>query len=162
MALTAISQVNVTGSGLLYTVPGQGLFRCELVSFSLVTDGTAGVHGAQLEYRAQNGATLSLQQDLNDVSASSTVHYTFGIGLVASTCTIVSGNAIEHPLPDCDLRPGDTIRVRAVDANGATIAGDSFQSISIYGEQVIPDTDTGGGSAVVVPLFAYGPATATV
>ena len=78
-----------------------------------------------------------------------TVYYTYGIGLRPFNCTITTGMRVEHDLPDTELWPGTTVTISAINAAGATIAGDTITNVTLYGQLI---TDSTSGSATV-PLL---------
>jgi hypothetical protein len=133
----AFSGANVAGSGVAYIVPRAYVLRLELLTFTLTTDATAGIHKARvLLTDAALGATTARLRDLNEGGASQTLRYTFGIGLNGSACVTATGWEMTDALPDTVLAPQTTITLTAVTDAGATIAGDVFSSVVLYGDLV--------------------------
>ena len=130
----AYTGFNATGSGVVFTTPLEGLFRLELIHFTLTTDGTAGVHAPMVTLTDPGTAKPSAELwDWNEAGPSMTVYYTYGIGLRPFNCTITTGMRVEHDLPDTELWPGTTVTISAINAAGATIAGDTITNVTLYG-----------------------------
>jgi hypothetical protein len=134
-----------TGSVVVYTTPRDHLFRLEMLTFTLTTDGTAGVHSATVTFfdNALSAITARLW-DWNEGGPSMTLFYTYGIGLKPFNCTVTSGMIIQDALPDTVLAPSTQITVTAVNAAGVTIAGDTISAVVLYGplDDVVDNTGT--------------------
>lgn len=142
----AFSGQAVTGSGVVYTVPRAYVLRLELLTFTMVTDATAGVHKARVLFTdAQLGATTARLRDLNEGGPSQTLRYTFGIGLSGSACVAVTGWEMTDALPDTVLAPQTAITVSAVNDAGTTIAGDAFSGVVLFGDLVTTAETDGDG-----------------
>jgi hypothetical protein len=154
----AFSGAGVTGSGVAYTVPRAYVLRLELLTFTLTTDATAGIHKARvLLTDAALGATTARLRDLNEGGASQTLRYTFGIGLNGSACVTATGWEMTDALPDTVLAPQTTITLTAVTDAGATIAGDVFSSVVLYGDLVtVIEGDGESPVPALVPGFLPG------
>jgi len=130
----AFAGAPVTGTGTVYTVPRDHRLRLELLSFTLTTDNTAGVHSALVRfYDASLAAYTARLWDWNEGGGNMTLYYTFGIGLRPFNCTVTTGMAIPCHLPDTVLAPDTQIQVSAVNTALATIAGDTITAIALYG-----------------------------
>lgn len=125
-----------SGSYVAYTVPRDQLLRLELVTFTLTTDATAGIHKARVTLGDAVLGPAARLRDLNEGGPSQTLNYTYGIGLAASACVAVSGWDMTDALPDTVLAPQTTVTLTAVDDAGTTIAGDAFAGVVLYGELV--------------------------
>jgi hypothetical protein len=134
-----------TGSVVVYTTPRDHLFRLEMLTFTLTTDGTAGVHSATVTFfdNALSAITARLW-DWNEGGPSMTLFYTYGIGLKPFNCTVTTGMMIQDALPDTVLAPSTQITVTAVNAAGVTIAGDTISAVVLYGplDDVVDNTGT--------------------
>jgi len=123
-----------SGSVLVYSVPRDHSLRLELLTFTLTTDGTAGVHSALVTFTDTTlGAVTARLWDWNEGGPSSTLQYTYGIGLKPFNCTVTTGMMIQDALPDTILAPDTQITVSAVNTAGATIAGDTITSVVLFG-----------------------------
>lgn len=122
------------GSVLVYTVPRDHSIRLELLTFTLTTDGTAGVHSAAVYiYDTSLGAFTARIWDWNEGGASMTLYYTYGIGLRPFNCTVTTGMMIPNNLPDTILNPDTQVTVAAVNTAGVTIPGDTITAVTLYG-----------------------------
>jgi len=123
-----------SGSVLVYSVPRDHSLRLELLTFTLTTDGTAGVHSAKVSFRDTTlGAITATLWDWNEGGPTMTLIYTYGIGLKPFNCTVTTGMMIQDALPDTVLAPDTQITVTAVNTSGVTIAGDAISSVVLYG-----------------------------
>jgi hypothetical protein len=132
-----------SGSVLVYLTPRDHMLRLELLTFTLTTDGTAGVHAPVviLTDSSINQVTARIW-DWNEAGPSMTLYYTFGIGLRPFNCTVTTGMMIPNNLPDTILAPETQITVASVNAAGATITGDAISAVTLYGELIDSTTDT--------------------
>jgi hypothetical protein len=131
----AFSGASGSGSVVVYTVPRDQTLRLALLTFTLTTDATAGVHSALVTlYDAQLSAITARIWDWNEGGASMTLYYTYGIGLRPFNCTVTTGMMIPNNLPETDLAPQTRITVSAVNDAGATIAGDAISAVALYGD----------------------------
>jgi hypothetical protein len=151
----AFRGASVTGSGIAYTVPRAYVLRLELLTFTLTTDATAGVHKARvLLTDTALAATTARLRDLNEGGPSMTLNYTYGIGLAASACSAVSGWDMTDALPDTVLAPQTTITLTALTDAGATIAGDVFSAVVLYGDLLtVTGDDPETTAGVLLPGF---------
>jgi hypothetical protein len=156
----AFRGASVTGSGIAYTVPRAYILRLELLTFTLTTDATAGVHKARVVFTDTSLAAVTARlRDLNEGGASQTLNYTYGIGLAASACVAVSGWDMTDALPDTVLAPQTTITLTAVTDAGATIAGDVFSGVVLYGDLITETGDDGSEpTGTLIPGFLPGEA----
>jgi hypothetical protein len=136
-----------TGSVVVYTTPRDHLFRLEMLTFTLTTDATAGVHSAVVTFfdNALSAITARLW-DWNEGGPTMTLFYTYGIGLKPFNCTVTTGMMIQDALPDTILAPSTQITVTAVNSAGVTIAGDTISAVVLYGP--LDDAVDTGSSAV--------------
>jgi hypothetical protein len=126
-----------SGSITAYTVPAGYLLRLELLRFTLTTGAAAGVHKARVTIRdVRSGYVTATLRDLNEGGPSMTLTYTYGIGLAGSACAAVDGWEMTDALPDTVLAPQTTVTLAAVTDAGATIAGDTFSNVVLYGDLV--------------------------
>jgi hypothetical protein len=135
-----------SGSVVVYTTPRDHLFRLEMLTFTLTTDGTAGVHSAVVTFfdNALSAITARLW-DWNEGGPTMTLFYTYGIGLRPFNCTVTTGMMIQDALPDTVLAPSTQITVTAVNSAGVTIAGDAISAVVLYGP-LDDAVDSGSGS----------------
>jgi hypothetical protein len=142
-----------SGSLTVYTVPRAYALRLELLTFTLTTDATVGVHSALVAFTdgVTNLVTARIW-DWNEGGPSMTLYYTYGIGLRPFNCTVTTGMMIPNNLPDTLLAPQTAISVSAVHAAGATIAGDAIGSVALYGDLFSTVEDT-GEAVPLVPGF---------
>jgi len=143
-----ISGADVAGAGTTYTTGATELLRLETLTFTLSCDATAVTRLAEVFVLAQDGSTIFQTEDRNDVSASWTVFYTFGIGLEAFCGVAANQAVVRAELPDTWLPPGAAIRLASVDTTGAVVAGDTLTSVVLFGisQTATPTTD-------VIPLL---------
>jgi hypothetical protein len=145
-----------SGSVVVYTTPRDHLFRLEMLTFTLTTDGTAGVHSAVVTFfdNALSAITARLW-DWNEGGPSMTLFYTYGIGLKPFNCTVTTGMMIQDALPDTVLAPSTQITVTAVNSAGVTIAGDAISAVVLYGplDDVLVDS---GIATAPDPLLVPG------
>jgi hypothetical protein len=149
-----------TGSVVVYIVPRGYILRLELLTFTLTTDATAGVHKARVVFTDTALAAVTARlRDLNEGGPSMTLNYTYGIGLAASACVAVSGWDMTDALPDTVLAPQTTITVTPVNDAGTTIAGDALSGVVLYGD-LITESGADGSEAVgtLLPGFLPGDA----
>lgn len=126
-----------SGSVLAYTVPRAYVLRLEILTFTLTTDATAGIHKARVLFAdAALGASTAYLRDLNEGGPSMNLRYTYGIGLAGSACVASDGWEMTDALPDTVLAPETTITLTAVNDAGVTISGDTFGSVVLFGELV--------------------------
>lgn len=137
------------GTTTVYTTGRDLYYRLELLTFTIVTDGTAGVHTVRVRLVDPALSTIGVIPDLNEAAASGTYRYTFGIGLTASTCVITDGMAVTDALPDTVLRPETTVKVEPVDDTGAEIPGDQVGNVVLYLARV-----AGAASGGIIPAPA--------
>lgn len=124
-----------SGAFTTYTVPRDYALRLELLTFTLVTDATAGVHSASVAFT--DGVTQLVTAriwDWNEGGPSMTLYYTYGIGLRPFNCVVTTGMMIPNNLPDTILAPQTVISLAAVNDAGAAIAGDTITSVALYGD----------------------------
>lgn len=144
--------VNVTGSGTTYTAPKLAPYRLELLTFLLTCDGTAGIHKARVSFVDPNiGTTTAYLRDLNEGGPSEVLRYTFGMGLNGSACVAVSGWEITAALPLTVLEPETAIVLTAVNDAGATISGDVFSAVVLFGSLL--EATGSGEHASPMPLL---------
>ncbi len=126
-----------TGQTLVYSVPRDHSLRLELLTFTLTTDGTAGVHSALVTFTdtTLNAITARLW-DWNEGGPTSSLFYTYGIGLKPFNCTVTTGMMIQDALPDTILAPDTQIRVAGVNGSATVIAGDAVSNVVLYGSFV--------------------------
>jgi hypothetical protein len=151
----AVRGASVTGSGITYTVPRAYILRLELLTFTLTTDATAGIHKARVVFTDTALAAVTARlRDLNEGGPSMTLSYTYGIGLAASACVAVNGWEMTDALPDTVLAPQTTVTLSAVTDAGVTIAGDAFSGVVLYGDLVTASGDDDFGPVpALVPGF---------
>jgi hypothetical protein len=144
-----------TGSVVVYTVPRAYILRLELLTFTLTTDATAGIHKARVVFTDSALAAVTARlRDLNEGGPSQTLNYTYGIGLSGSACVTATGWEMTDSLPDTVLAPQTTITLTA-----ATIAGDVFSSVVLYGDLVTEVGSDGEEAAgTLLPGFLPGEA----
>lgn len=132
-----------SGSVLVYTVPDDHALRLELLTFTLTTDGTAGVHSAMVQlYDNALAAVTARLWDWNEGGGSMTLYYTYGIGLRPFNCTVTTGMMIQHDLPDTVLTPASQITVKAVNTAGTVISGDTITQVVLFGTFIDATTDS--------------------
>jgi hypothetical protein len=146
------------GSVLVYTVPRGYILRLELLTFTLTTDATAGIHKARVVLTDTALAAVTARlRDLNEGGPSMTLNYTYGIGLAASACVAVSGWDMTDALPDTVLAPQTTITVTPVNDAGSTIAGDALSGVVLYGDLISEIGGDGSEAAgTLLPGFLPG------
>ena len=133
------------GSVDVYEVPRDHSLRLDLITFTLTTDATAGVHSAMVTLTDSTvAAPIAQLWDWNEGGPTQTLVYTFGVGLKAFNCTVTTGMRIEHPLPVTILAPETLITITALNNAGVTIAGDAISGVILYGEllDVLADAQT--------------------
>lgn len=145
---SVISGARVTGSGVTYTLGTGHRLYLELLAFTLVTSAAVATRNPEVLIKAQSGETLATLQDLNDVGASWTVAYTYGVGLTAGCGIGANGGAIVNALPATWLEQGATITLTSLDSTGAQVAGDAFSNVVLYGV-----ASTAGSSLDAIPLL---------
>lgn len=142
-----------TGSVVVYTVPRAFTLRLELLTFTLVTDATAGVHSAVVVFTdATTGLVTARVWDWNEGGPSMTLYYTYGIGLRPFNCTVTTGMMIPNNLPDTELAPETTITVAAVNSAGSTHAGDAISDVALYGGLVAIAGEDASSDPAYIPL----------
>jgi len=118
-----------SGAVVTYTLaPGES-DQLETLSFTVNTDGTAGVHSVRLVITMPTVGVIARLDDLNQAGPSQENFYTYGLGLNASACTLPAGLAVTDALPQTELLAGTTIELIAIDAAGAEIAGDTLSDV---------------------------------
>lgn len=141
--------VDAAGSGTVFTLPDGTRLRLETLSFTLVTDSTAVSRNMQVSIYNQAGLVIATLADWNDVAASLTVTYTWGIGLEAFCGSVAGATAIQNVLPDTVLEGGSSVAVASVNAStGATVSGDAIGNVTLWGA-----SDSGGTLADAIPLL---------
>lgn len=126
---TPVSGEAGSGQVVAYTL-GQGeAATLETISFVVATDGTAGVHSVRLSLVLPTIGTVAQLDDLNEAGPSQTNHYTYGLGLNGSACTLPTGISVTDALPWTELQPGAEIILEAINAAGVEIAGDTFSDV---------------------------------
>jgi hypothetical protein len=142
------------GSVLAYTVPRGYVLRLELLTFTVTTDATAGIHKARVLFTDTALAAVTARlRDLNEGGPTMTLNYTYGIGLAASACTAATGWDMTDALPDTVLAPQTTVTVTALDDSGATIAGDAITGVVLYGDLVAEPAAANGVDDPLPPLL---------
>lgn len=123
-----------SGSGFVqtYETTRGRWYRLELLTFTIVSDATAGVHTVRVRLTDPALGTIALLPDLNEAGPSMTIRYTYGVGLSASACTITDGMTVEDALPDTILRPETLITIEPVDSTGAEIPGDAVGNVILF------------------------------
>lgn len=140
----------VTGTGTTYVTPRDGPLTLDLLTFTVATSSAASLHAVQVSiYDPTVAAVVAVLAPSSVAGPSQTVSYTYGVGLHASATRISTGMSVTEPLPVTMLAPQTSIILTAVDAVGATIAGDVFSAVYLYGD--IFTTDAGGSSADLLP-----------
>lgn len=129
---TPISGQGGTGEVLLHTFGQGGPVRLELVTFTIVTDATVGVHTCRLLLIDPGAGVIYRGDDLNEAPPSSTIFYTYGIGLIPSACTLTAGMAARDDLPDTKLQPGTSVELHCINGAGVTIANDQVQDVVLF------------------------------
>ena len=154
----AYTGVSATGSGVTFTTPREGLFRLELIHFTLTTDATAGVHAPMVTFTDPGTAKPSAEiWDWNEAPANATIYYSFGIGLRPFNCVLTTGMRVPVHLPDTALWPGTTVTLSSINTAGNVISGDTITNVTLYGELF---SGTAGGPAdnspepILVPVAA--------
>lgn len=123
-----------SGAVLVYTVPDDHALRLELLTFTLTTDATPGVHSAEVQlYDAALAQITARLWDWNEGGPAMTLYYTYGIGLRPFNCTVTTGMMLPVHLPDTVLTPATRITVRAVDSAGSTLSGDQISAVVLFG-----------------------------
>jgi hypothetical protein len=145
-----------TSPVVVLTTPRDGQFRLEGICFTVLCDGTAGIHKARVTITdpAAKKATYILR-DLNEGGANETLIYTYGIGLNASACVTVTGWEVTDALPNTTLYPGTTVTIGMVNDGGTNIAGDTILPVTLYGE-FFPDESTPGQTVPLLPGLLPG------
>jgi hypothetical protein len=124
-----VSGPNGSGSVTAYTAPQGRDVVIETLTFTIVADGTAGIHRARVQFVPTTGATTATMDDLNTSGPSQTTTYTYGLGLNASACTTATGWAVTDALPWTDLRGSGKIVVTAINDSGVAISGDAISNV---------------------------------
>lgn len=144
-----------SGSVTAYTVPRAYTLRLDILTFTVVTDGTAGNHHARVSFTdAKLGSVTARLRDLNDGGASQTLVYTYGVGLEGSACVTATGWEVTDALPMTVLAPLTTITIASVNDAGATISGDAISGVVLYGDL---DTDDDASTDVDRLLAGFLP-----
>lgn len=144
-----------SGSVVVYSVPRAYVLQLDLLTFTLTTDATAGVHSAVVVFTdTVTGLVTARVWDWNEGGPSMTLYYTYGVGLRPFNCTVTTGMMIPNNLPVTTLAPETTITVAAVNSAGATIAGDAISAVALYGELVLVAGDDADPLGQPVPLLA--------
>lgn len=124
---------------LVYTTPPDKDFALDSVTFDLHCSGSAAEHHAVVTYVDNSGLTAQVHKDWNVAADGAVIRYTFGIGLISSACTIVSGETVEHDLTNTVLSPNTLVEITSVDESGNLIAGDTVQNVVLYATQLGTD-----------------------
>jgi hypothetical protein len=140
----AFSGQSGLGSLVVYTVPRAYDLRLDVLTFTVTTDTTAGIHHAKVVFTdTALGAVTARLRDLNEGGPSMTLRYTYGVGLSASACVAADGWEMTDALPVTVLAPQTNISVIVVNDAGAVIAGDAISDVVLYGDLSHPDGDDG-------------------
>jgi hypothetical protein len=143
-----------SGSVLVYTVPRDHSLRLELLTFTLTTDGTAGIHSAKVSFTDTTLSAITARLwDWNEGGPSMTLYYTYGIGLKPFNCTVTTGMMMCDALPDTVLAPDTQITVSAVNSAGVTIAGDTITQVVLYGSFVDDVVTSSGDFTEPLPML---------
>ena len=127
-----------SGDTKVYTLSAGQTAVLETLTFTVTTDGTAGVHMIRLRLLSPTGNVVARLDDLNEGGPTQTNFYTYGIGLNASACTLPSGIAVTDALPWTELVPGTQIFVTPITAAGVTIAGDAISAVLLHFDRDVP------------------------
>lgn len=148
----AIRGADGSGSVLSYTVPRGFELVLELLTFTVATDATAGIHKVRVTFfdTALNQTTAVLR-DLNEGGPSQTLRYTYGIGLNSSACIASTGWEMTDALPMTAFSPNTTLTIAAITDGGVAINGDAVANVTLFG-QLISDIGTDGDGSVVALL----------
>lgn len=130
---------NGLGTTIAYTVPKGRMVTVQTLAFTVLADGTAGVHRVRVRYIDDAGSRVVALDDLNESAPGLTTHYSYGLGLNASACTTVDGLAVTDALPWTQIKDGAYIRITAIDDNGAQISGDAISAIVLQIEDLGAD-----------------------
>lgn len=146
----AIAGAGGSGAVTAYRLGGDQRLRLEAVTFVYATSSAAATRHPVVALFDQAGALITRIEDLNDVSASSTIGYTFGIGLAAFCGIVGTAGYVRAELPDTVLEAGSSVTLTSINATtAATITGDAFSSVVLYGT-----SESGAGPiGDVVPLL---------
>lgn len=154
----AFSGAAGSGSLTVYTVPRAYELRLALLTFTVVTDATAGIHKVRVAFTdAALGAVTARLRDLNEGGPSMTLRYTYGIGLAASACAAADGWEMTDALPDTVLAPQTALTIATVTDAGVVIAGDAITGVVLYGDLDAIEPETFGPTAVLDPGLLPGP-----
>jgi len=149
------------GSVDVYTVPRDHMLRLELLTFTLTTDATAGVHAPAVIFTDPAVAAVTGRiWDWNEGGPSMTLYYTFGIGLAPFDCTLTTGMLVPVALPDTILAHDTVITVESLNVAGASIAGDQISNVILYGELLDLLSDTPVSLPDLIPGLLPGEAAA--
>lgn len=140
---------NGSGSVVAYTAPSGRSVQIQTLSFTIVADGTAGIHRARVHFEDNSGRSIGPFDDLNDSASGQTTTYTYGLGLNASACTTASGWAVTDALPWTEIFDGYTVVVTAINDAGVEIAGDSISGVVLQ----VADEGAAGTDNTPMPLL---------
>jgi hypothetical protein len=148
------------GSVDVYTAPRDHELRLDLLTFTLTTDATAGVHSPLVTITdSQLGQVIARLWDWNEGGPSMTLYYTFGRGLRPFNCTLTTGMFVPVHLPDTILEPDAVITVSSVDVTGTEIPGDAITAVAVYGELISVVDDAANAGPPLLPGWLPGAAT---
>ncbi len=152
----SVTVYNKGGSGFLsaYSVPKGRSVTLETLTFTIVADGTAGIHRARVQYIDNAGNVVVTLDDLNDSAPGQTTIYTYGLFLNASACTTASGWAVTDALPGTQLNDNYTVTITAINDAGVEIAGDAISAV------VLQVNDPQGEALANRPIYELAGATA--
>lgn len=143
-----------SGSIIAYTAPSGRQVTVETLAFTVVADGTAGIHRVRVKYVDDAGNVIGTLDDQNDSGPSQTTLYTYGLFLNASACTTATGWAVTDALPGTQIRDGATVTVTAINDNGVEISGDAISAV------VLQINDPQAEALKLQPLYELAGATA--
>lgn len=118
-----------SGSVVVYTFAAGETAMLETLSLTVATDGTAGTHAIRVILDIPTVGEVFRGDDLNIGAPNQTNHYTYGLGLNASACTLPDGIGVTDALPWTELPPGSTVTVEAINGTGAEIGGDVISAV---------------------------------
>jgi hypothetical protein len=153
----AFSGAGGSGSSVVYTVPRAYELQLDVLTFTVTTDATAGIHHAKVTFTdTALGAVTARLRDLNEGGPSMTLRYTYGVGLSASACSAADGWEMTDALPFTVLAPETRISVIMVNDGGTVIAGDTISEVVLYGVLAHPDADADTPDERLLPGFLPG------
>jgi hypothetical protein len=117
------------GATKLYELAAGQEGTLETLSFTVVTDATAGTHAVRVTLEIPTVGIVARLDDLNVSGPGQTNFYTYGLGLNASACTLPTGLAVTDALPWTSLPPGAQIKATPIDGAGATLTGDRISAV---------------------------------